>query len=263
MERLAEVGAFLAFASPARQSAGEARQAQAWEAAALACSTNHPRLLNWLFSRGWPDSMDKTVLGYLKDNVPMRLMRSGAPGGPADGILLEHEYELYWNAVGNRRAACLEALIDKGCRSPWICAIAAAQGRKEHLRLAARGGCPCGWLALSAAAVSGHLPVLEAAFNDSAEYFDSWKNSASSRDRRDAINVLLNRVAEEGHADCLGFLLREFGEFADTSFATDLAAMMAICSVFKFFTGVSWCCTATMWAWPSLGISTAFYVTFI
>eukprot|EP00884_Botryococcus_braunii_P021156 jgi/Botrbrau1/7724/Bobra.0159s0156.1 len=53
LQRFSKAGSFLHPGSDAWGTAGEARKAQVWEAAGLACGANHAHLLRWLFKGGW------------------------------------------------------------------------------------------------------------------------------------------------------------------------------------------------------------------
>jgi hypothetical protein len=72
------------------------------------------------------------------------------------------ELDLYRQAMRNPTSACLEALLEAGCRSVWICRLAAQEGKPAFLALAASWGCPCDAVALRIAARAGNLPLLKA-----------------------------------------------------------------------------------------------------
>eukprot|EP00884_Botryococcus_braunii_P000686 jgi/Botrbrau1/10618/Bobra.154_1s0008.1 len=141
------MGEFLPFKSPKWQSAGEARRAQAWEAAALACSADRVNVLEWLFEGGWPPSASADAIDAwrLKGILcTLDYMGNSVLGMPKD-VILGFEYDLYFHPVRNNTPACLEALLEAGCRSQWLCAIAAEEGEDARLMLAASRGCPCDW----------------------------------------------------------------------------------------------------------------------
>jgi hypothetical protein len=66
-------------------------------------------------------------------------------------------------ALQTSNTACLEALLDAGCRSEWMCPMAALEGREAHLALAAGRGCCCDGRTLYVAAGTGNLSMLRAA----------------------------------------------------------------------------------------------------
>eukprot|EP00884_Botryococcus_braunii_P011273 jgi/Botrbrau1/20146/Bobra.0173s0048.1 len=232
LQLFGKVGEFLPLDSPDWASAGEARKAQAWEAAAVACSADRAPLLRWLFRAGWPTSSGTIAPWHLPDSFCWWHCLRTADRTAFEHFILEYEYELYYYAVRSSNTACLEALLEAGCRSPWLCAIAAAEGKKDHLRLAVRAGCPCDIRVLDIAARSGRLEVLKFVYEEGTDSVTSrrfvdfmagvrWylrdQFEASlvkyfeRKGRRLTLFPILEAVASKGHLECLEKLLRWFG----------------------------------------------------
>eukprot|EP00884_Botryococcus_braunii_P004967 jgi/Botrbrau1/14471/Bobra.0014s0109.1 len=166
--QMRKAGQFLDLYSPERDRAGEARKAQAWVALLAACRADQPRVLQWLLSKGWPAVIDAAVVWHLRDIVQPVPLCTGTwetldiPDMPeGDGIFLP-EVQLYLYAIRNPTSACLEVLLRAGCWSEWLCPLAAKEGRREYLELAAKFGCPCDGRSLFVAAERGDLEVLRA-----------------------------------------------------------------------------------------------------
>eukprot|EP00884_Botryococcus_braunii_P011272 jgi/Botrbrau1/20145/Bobra.0173s0047.1 len=206
LERLGRAGEFLPLDSPDWAAAGDARKAQAWEAAAVACSADRAPLLRWLFRAGWPKSSDVVAPWNFPDSFSWWHCLQTASRQKFGDFIPEHEYELYYHAVRSSTTACLEALLEAGCRSPWLCTIAAAEGQEARLRLAARAGCPCDIRVLDIAARSGRLAVLEAAYEEGADsatfgrFVDCIRQQRAIRDReydcREETRINLFPIAE-------------------------------------------------------------------
>jgi hypothetical protein len=144
LQRLCDEGKFMALDAPNRSSAGEFPRAQVWEAAAAACKAGYDNVLTWIFSSGWPSRVDELPWHLLdlddecEVDLPEHVVGDNYP--PAPGRL---ESRLYHHALHNSSASCLNALLAVGCRSPWICPLAACHQKKYFLFLAAKNGCRC------------------------------------------------------------------------------------------------------------------------
>lgn len=170
---LQRAGQFLDLASPGRAAAGEARRAEAWLAAVVACRAGHAAVLEWLFQAGWPSAVDAALPFHLRDLAQ-------SPGSGLWSLLAvkptsDHvdvrkrgpdclvEGALYRAAVLQPTVRCLEALLATGCRSPWIPFLACVEERMEHLEAALRRGCE--WRVSDICDVVGQLgslPILAA-----------------------------------------------------------------------------------------------------
>eukprot|EP00884_Botryococcus_braunii_P002729 jgi/Botrbrau1/12457/Bobra.0169s0005.1 len=111
----------------------------------------------------------------------------------------------------NATSACLEVLLDSGCRSPWICAIAADEGKAAFPALAARPGCPCPLWAMPAAACSGNPAVVR-------NLHQAWMRCTAANPLQrchfldDAwVRTSVWKAADLRHASCLEALLHCFG----------------------------------------------------
>jgi hypothetical protein len=115
-----------------------------WEAATAACKAGHGHVLRWIFSSGWPSQVDGDLPWHLLDildegeNLWPDAFRTIQWTIAHPGRL---EFELYMYALQTEDAACLEALLDAGCRSPWICVVAAYLGKATLLNMATDRGC--------------------------------------------------------------------------------------------------------------------------
>jgi hypothetical protein len=238
--RLGEKEEYLNFNVYARKwvLAGEARQAQPWEAAALACKNEHSLMLQFILMAIRPTTLEydtvrlplysfadvglpwpttaKIVPWHMRGNLyNSRSLRNWLTGEPED-IILDIEYALYFHAVQGHTTDCLEVLLNEGCRSPWLCAIAAALGKPDRLKMAARRKCPCDWRMLEIAALSGRLDTLEAVYEVGSDTYQPGFMFFSLRARwanvpRHKIAGLMESVVALGHAECLGALLGWFG----------------------------------------------------
>jgi hypothetical protein len=203
LQRLQDQGHFLGLDSPERGSAGEVRRLQVWDAALSSCKAGHARVLSWLFASGWPAEVDAHVPWNLRDVVKpenwdywMLPYTEDIQGTyPIDKIFLP-EVQLCRYAVQNPDSACLEALINSGCRSRWLCDMAALEGRADLLDLAIERGCPVGKCSCYFAARAGHLPILQ-------------RLRCLGRTRRNWFLTTAATVAvDAGKTDCLKALLR-------------------------------------------------------
>eukprot|EP00884_Botryococcus_braunii_P008397 jgi/Botrbrau1/17559/Bobra.0166s0007.1 len=206
-------GNFLPFGSPDRTLAGEARRDQAWQAVSAACRGNHPRALRWLLASGWPTETEELAVGHLQDTgSPWEGVRGWDYPRPIQTLPV-HELSLYRSAMQNRTSACLEVLLEAGCRSPWICAIAADEGKADFLALAAERGCPCPLWALPAAARSGNPGVVLA-------LVEAWRSSTRAstfqrchhENEHEWAKISIREAVHLGHAACLEALLHCFGK---------------------------------------------------
>jgi hypothetical protein len=174
-------GTFLPLDAPDRASAGEARKAQAWEAAAAACSACHSHVLKWTFSSGWPSAVDCELPWHSQDLVEAYDDFQGiqVPLGYAP-IPGPFERELYYYALQHGNLPCLRVLLDAGCRSPWICAIAVWYENMVALNLAASRGCRCDSLASEVAAAMGRLDLLQIVHCIRVRGHGTWSGPQSS-----------------------------------------------------------------------------------
>eukprot|EP00884_Botryococcus_braunii_P005765 jgi/Botrbrau1/1518/Bobra.0107s0006.1 len=111
---------------------------------------------------------------------------------------------------------CLKALLEAGCRSVWICRLAALEGNAAFLALAAHRGCPCDLIALKFAAGSGDLSLLEAAHSalllPNGDLYPS--KGELSEAESGCISHTARLAASKGHAACLEALLGWFMKLA-------------------------------------------------
>eukprot|EP00884_Botryococcus_braunii_P022366 jgi/Botrbrau1/8813/Bobra.0335s0003.1 len=231
LQGLSEAGRFLSLGSPDRASAGESRKHEIWNAAFASCRADHAHMLSWLFESGWPSSFDAVLPWHMGDLLESRdLSRELVIIEKLwDSLMIRHgelreqflpELDLYCQAKSNPTPACLEALLKAGCRSVWICRLAAQEQKPAFLTLAASWGCPCDQAAMWLAATDGNLPLLEAVH--SAASLPKGFLSCGSAKLRD-YNTLysIKRAAEgatkRGDAACLAALLEWFGKAAATS----------------------------------------------
>eukprot|EP00884_Botryococcus_braunii_P005776 jgi/Botrbrau1/1519/Bobra.0107s0007.1 len=181
LQGLSQAGSFLPLDSPDRASAGELRRLEVWQAAITTCRAGHRPTLSWLFASGWPSSIDAALTWQTRDTVDLHQLMERRSLVEKDQLISQvcnwgesysscytekHfllELDLYRYAMRNATPACLEALLEAGCRSVWICRLAALEGNAAFLALAANWGCPCDLIALQFAACSGDLLLLMAA----------------------------------------------------------------------------------------------------
>eukprot|EP00884_Botryococcus_braunii_P005617 jgi/Botrbrau1/15056/Bobra.118_2s0004.1 len=224
-------GRFLPFGSPDRTLAGEARRDQAWQAASAACRANRSCSLRWLLASGWPTETEELAVGHLQDTVSSW---EGVPGWEylrPKGLPLPplHELNLYRWAMKNLTPTCLEVLLEAGCCSPWICAIAADENRADFLALAAERGCPCRLWAMPAAARSGNPAVVRAVHQAWRDYNAAAPSERCVPDEEDEwIWIAVREAARLGLAHSLEALLRCFGEW--WSLLPDLVETALMCA---------------------------------
>eukprot|EP00884_Botryococcus_braunii_P000405 jgi/Botrbrau1/10365/Bobra.146_2s0004.1 len=121
LERLQQEGQFLGLGSPDRRTAGEARSAQAWEAADAACRANHSSTLKWILAVWRPSRRTPAKLWCLRSTEDWDFTRDAGFYCPAHVELpSQHEFLLYRSVIRSPTPACLEVLLDAGCRSPFL-----------------------------------------------------------------------------------------------------------------------------------------------
>eukprot|EP00884_Botryococcus_braunii_P005287 jgi/Botrbrau1/1475/Bobra.178_3s0031.1 len=197
LQGLAEAGRFLPLVSPDRASAGELRRLEVWQAAITTCRAGHRPTLSWLFASGWPSSIDAALSWQTRDTVDLHQVMERRTLVEKDRLISEVckgerpfllELDLYRHAMRKATPECLEALLEAGCRSVWICRLAALEGNlgeagSAHIRHAAR-----------LVASEGHAACLGALL--------SWfGNSAVSF-------WLAESIGERGYLNCLQTLQR-------------------------------------------------------
>eukprot|EP00884_Botryococcus_braunii_P002185 jgi/Botrbrau1/11968/Bobra.0115s0004.1 len=181
LAQLYKEGAFLPLSSPEWVSAGEAKKCQVFEAAIAGCSSGLAYVLSWLFSSGWPD-IEAIFPWDMRDLLEQHMdLMTAFPELHVDSEPFCLEYKLYCCAVQQATTSCLEALLDAGCRSEWICRIAAREGKADFLALAAKQGCPCDFWVWKFAASTGKLAVLELLASDHAKRSQAASNGAATR----------------------------------------------------------------------------------
>eukprot|EP00884_Botryococcus_braunii_P013827 jgi/Botrbrau1/22445/Bobra.0091s0047.1 len=211
LQVLTEAGRFLPLDAPDRASAGEARKLQVWEAAYASCRADHPHVLSRLFASGWPSSIDAALPWHMGDLAErLDFAKEGWPDDALDTDFLP-ELNLYRQAVRNPTPACLEALLEAGCRSVWICRFASLEGKPAYLELAALRGCRCDLVALRIAAKAGDLPLLKEV------YAALTTGECSTAELSYEAGVAAEYAVSEGHVACLSALLSWFGKSDVTS----------------------------------------------
>eukprot|EP00884_Botryococcus_braunii_P006170 jgi/Botrbrau1/15554/Bobra.0273s0006.1 len=205
LAQLRERGLYLALRSRNWVSAGEARKSQVFEAAIAGCSSGRADVLAWLFSPGWARNIAAIWRWDTHDLWEQHEDFAEAfPGLSIDNEPFVLEYKLYCCAVQQPTPSCLEALLDAGCRSVWICRIAAREGKADFLALAAKRGCPCDFWVWQDAASTGKLAVLALLASDHAmrRIFKKACIGARSWQR------LIFLAASQGQWECLQILER-------------------------------------------------------
>eukprot|EP00884_Botryococcus_braunii_P006169 jgi/Botrbrau1/15553/Bobra.0273s0005.1 len=205
--QLCEKGLFLPLDSPDWASAGEARKSEVFEAAIAGCSSGHAAVLAWLFSSGWPSNMEAAFPLHMQDLWEQHEdFATAFPELEADSEPFVLEYQLYCCAVQQPTPSCLEALLDAGCCSEWICCIAAREGKADFLALAAKRGCPCDFWVWDFAAITGKLAVLELLASDRA--MQSIAKKSYKALSPDMVEDLTGLAASHGQWECLQILQR-------------------------------------------------------
>jgi Ankyrin repeats (many copies) len=209
LERMRQEGRLLSSDSQERKSAGEARRAELWDASLVGCKAGQAHALKWLFRDGWPASVDATSKHSLSGLAQPREGRS-----MEELYILGMNYRDEWFlaevnlcrfALQTPDTACLEALLDAGCRSEWMCPMAALEGREAHLALAATRGYCCDARTLYVAAKAGNLTMLWAAHGNATVAM-----SLLDKATRDIVSGCLSAAAEAGSVECLRALLDWF-----------------------------------------------------
>eukprot|EP00884_Botryococcus_braunii_P013447 jgi/Botrbrau1/22102/Bobra.0206s0028.1 len=223
LEGLLEAGRFLPLHSPNRASAGEVRKLQCWDAAIASCRADHAHMLSWLFEGGFPSRIDAVLPWHMGDLLERRdLVKEGWPqkvvgeSGSSFTFFMP-ELDLYRQAMRNPTSACLEELLEAGCRSPWICRLAAHEGKPAFLALATSWGCPCDIEAVRIAAGSGNLLLLKAAITRGLPSNGNPSHDDTEKLPEDVAVAVCNAAAsaaKNGNEDWLSTLLSEFGEAA-------------------------------------------------
>jgi hypothetical protein len=209
LERMEQEGRLLRSHSQKRKSAGEVRRAELWDAALVAGEAGQAPVLKWLFRDGWPASVDATSAYSLSGLAnPLELCKL------KELCLVQMRYQDEWFlaevnlcrfALRTPDTACLEALLDAGCRSDWMCPMAALEGREAHLHLAASRGCCCDARTLYFAAKAGNLSMLRAAWRHAADAMGPLDQGP----RAMAIQCI-SVACEGGSVECLHALLDWF-----------------------------------------------------
>jgi hypothetical protein len=228
LQSLQMQGRFLGLDSPERGSAGEVRKLQVWEAAHCACKAGHAGVLSWLFAPGWPAEINAYVPRHLPDLVKPEhwdaqkvSCMEDIKGTPPQERVFVPELLLCRYAMQNPDPACLVALLNSGCRSKWICDMAALEGREDFWDLAAEHGCPFDLRSWVLAAREGQLPILRCLLRL------GLSSAGPARNRPEVLEMLqisAMAAAEAGHADCLEALLRWNTGFLDLE-SLSVAAM--------------------------------------
>lgn len=219
LKRLRQEGKFLDFYSQARQTATEAKRAQAWRAAIAACEAGNDDVLAWLFARGWPEESDDAkwyiddVMQPIETNELRQLLSDFLLSRWGGMVRMPHwsplEMKLFLRALRNPDTGCLLQLLISGCRSKWICPMAAREGCKSHLILAACIGCPCGIRTVLAASRQGSHSLLQTAIY----YCNNTEQMLESDPFQQTLIVYdcLWSAMEAGLVDCLDTLMCWFG----------------------------------------------------
>eukprot|EP00884_Botryococcus_braunii_P000241 jgi/Botrbrau1/10217/Bobra.0362s0007.1 len=162
----------------------------------------------WTLPHVWNDWEGKERIWAILGDLPRNRAHADRPS-----FL---ELELLHTAVQCTAPTCLEALLDAGCRSPWICNLAVIERKESFLRLAADRGCPCEVRAVYFAARSGSLPILKVVYSLARVASGAALRGFSLKRDDGALTWLLNRsavaAAGGGHAECLEALLTWFGK---------------------------------------------------
>jgi hypothetical protein len=207
LERMQHEGRLLSSCSQERKSAGEVRKAEFWDASLVACKAGQARVLTWLFRDGWPASVDATS-EYSLSGLAQHLDRCKVQGLYIPGMDYRDEWflaevNLCRFALQTPNTACLEALLDAGCRSEWMCPMAALEGREAHLALAAGRGCCCDARTLYVAAKACNLSMLLRV----AKRHATIAKSLLYQCEYGITTVCLQAAAEVGGIECLRALL--------------------------------------------------------
>eukprot|EP00884_Botryococcus_braunii_P011806 jgi/Botrbrau1/20626/Bobra.113_1s0051.1 len=118
----------------------------------------------------------------------------------------------------NPTSACLEVLLRAGCRSEWLCPLAAKEGRPAYLELAVKSGCPCDARSLLVAAERGDLEVLQTV----CLHVDLPENTMMMKKK--AVQPSAETAAAAGYLSCLEAL---YNKYKDSLNFCDLARAAA------------------------------------
>eukprot|EP00884_Botryococcus_braunii_P014235 jgi/Botrbrau1/22812/Bobra.0132s0136.1 len=219
LQGMAQAGMLLPLDSPDRSLAGESRKREIWEVAIAGCRKEKEQVLAWVFRAGWPDTTitaadaeSPWLLAHLWNDWAGKEQiwnLFGYIGWRNAGRPFLLELELYHAAVQCNTTKCLEELIDKGCRSRWLCILAVIEGKASFVRLIAERGCRCDLYALCFAARSGNPEVLQAV----AALFPGGPLNKGPPSRCGPSHCFLyaaETAAALGHARCLLLLLDKF-----------------------------------------------------
>jgi hypothetical protein len=157
-------------------------------------------------------------------------LRRLCPGLEAPPVLTE--LALYYYAVKRDSPACLAALLDAGCRSEWLCTMAAFNQKHDFLGLAVSRGCPLNPWVLLIAANTGQQPFLEAVYLELEQSKNPWCMNSTDLSRKAAFGAaargpaggmealraslahdwrlwhIAEVAASRGHLECLEILQR-------------------------------------------------------
>jgi hypothetical protein len=207
LERMKREGWLLTSNSEERKSAGEVRKAELWDAALVAGEAEQVDVLKWLFRDGWPASVDATsefsLSGLARPLEPCNMEELYIPCMRYRDEWFLAEVNLCRFALRSPNTACLEALLDAGCRSEWMCPMAVLEGGEAHLALAASRGCCCDARTLYVAARAGNLSMLRAAHRNATDakgLFDDFF----------VVHDCIHAAVKGGSEDCLCALLDWF-----------------------------------------------------
>jgi hypothetical protein len=211
LERLKEDGRLLTTdhyfrSSQNKELSWEAQKFELWDAALVACKAGHAPVLTWLFGNDmalWPSVVDAKPAHSLSGLAqPLEWSQEEKLHLPyIDRHDWYHvEVNLCHFAVINPSTACLKALLKAGCRSLWICLLAAREGREEHFALAVQHRCSCDPATLYFAAKGGNVNVLQAAQRHAKVALILFNH-----------DCVITAAAKGGRLECLRALLDSFG----------------------------------------------------
>jgi hypothetical protein len=176
-------------------------------------------VLTWLSRDGWPATVDASpkwsVSGLAQPlSQPFRDTTCNElciPGMRYRDEWFLCEANLCRFAMQASSTACLEALLDAGCRSDWMCPMAALEGREPHLALAAERGCACDARTMYVAARACNLDMLRAAHRQ-ATLQAGPHCGGNMRDcfKENVVVRCIDAAAQGGSVECLGVLLDWF-----------------------------------------------------
>lgn len=125
-------------------------------------------------------------------------------------------------ALRNSSNASLKTRLKAGCRSKWLCPLAALERREDCLALAAtKYGCVCDAHAINVAAYTCDLSMLHAAHKHASL---QWGGAPPDLYERHTLDKSIEIVAGKGSAECLGALLDWLHSEASANAAAQRAA---------------------------------------